>query len=194
MNPKDLDAATLFFHFWEEANSILVENTNERGRSDKNPKEAAPWKDVDIFEMQKFIAILIGMDLVEKPLIKEYWSKDPLNVHFFGKIMSRDRFLQIYHHLRFADYEEANRDGTGDKRSANYDPLFKVRPIINAVLYASGQFRQPGQNLSIDEQLIKFRGRFKWKQVKIVTNIAPSHVLSYLILRQVQQTKPSATV
>ncbi len=158
--PQDLDPASLFFLFWNEANSVIIDNTNERGRTHE-----ADWKDVDIFEMQKFIAILIGMDLVEKPVMKDYWAKDGLNVPCFAVIMSRDRFMSIYRSLRFADAAAAIRNGTGIKRSPNYDPLHKIRPIINAVLYASGNLRQPDRNMSIDEQLVKFRGRFKWRQV-----------------------------
>ncbi len=176
---RDMDPAALFFLWWGEPLSIIQEHTNQCGREKAAKREKATgkkttWQYVDSFEMQKFMAILIGMDLVEKPLVRDYWANDPLNVPAFGKIMSRDRFLTIYQHLRFNDAAEAKRNGTGDKTSPNYDPLFKIRPIVAALLFACATLRQPGRNVSIDEQLIKFRGRFKWRQVCELSHLRPA--------------------
>ncbi|WAR11059.1 PGBD4-like protein [Mya arenaria] len=54
------------------------------------------WEPVNIDEMKVFIALVLAMGLTEKPDIVDYWSKDEtLFTPFFGKNMTKDRFLLI---------------------------------------------------------------------------------------------------
>ena len=46
---------------------------------------------------------------------------------------------------------------------ANYDLLYKARPALN-IIQKFRQFYKPGRDLSVDEAMIGFKGRFNIKQ------------------------------
>ncbi len=117
-------------------------------------------------EMVKFWAILMGMGLVDRPCLKSYWARNWLHIPGFPKIMKRDRFLTIWRKLRFCDVDAAEQpNGPGDRRSRNYDSLYRVRQLLNAILERCSALRQPEQLLVIDEQVIAFTGHFAYRQV-----------------------------
>lgn len=64
-----------------------------RGRNLKPQSHFRKWVDVDIDDMKWFIAIVIGMGLVQHQDIQDYWSKDEmLRTPFFGNTMTTDKF------------------------------------------------------------------------------------------------------
>ena len=50
------------------------------------------------------------------------------------------------------------------KGDAGYDPLYKVRPLIDAAKKTFISTRNALQRLSVDESMIGFKGRLSWKQ------------------------------
>jgi hypothetical protein len=68
--------------------------------------------------------------------------------------MSYKRFAQLKEALRFDDV--ARRDGD-DVLS----PIRKIVDIINRKLY---EFYRPGPHVSIDEMLVEFHGRVRFRQ------------------------------
>ena len=48
--------------------------------------------------------------------------------------------------------------------TANYDPLYKVRPLVESLNSKFPQFFKPGKNVSIDESMVGFNGRLYFKQ------------------------------
>ena len=50
------------------------------------------------------------------------------------------------------------------REDANYDKLFKVRPLLDAITKQFCEVYNPAQNLSIDEAMIAFKGRLSIKQ------------------------------
>ncbi len=159
--PSDYKLHELVFLFFDDANSLLMVETNRIGR-----RNDVKWRDITVEEMICFWAILIGMGLAQKPTLKDYWRDDLLGIPAFRQIMPRDRFLKILRHLRCMNVKAAEEpNGVGDPNSAGYDRLFKVRPVLDAVLYRFGLYRQPERELSIDEQMIDFRGRCPARQV-----------------------------
>ena len=48
--------------------------------------------------------------------------------------------------------------------TANYQKLGKIQPIIDAITKNSSQIYQPGKNVSVDEAMVKFKGRSTLKQ------------------------------
>ena len=62
--------------------------------------------------------------------------------------------------MHFADNNEAPQDNTGKLR----DPLYKIRKFVDRIV---GNFRKaynPATHLSVDEQMIGFKGRLSFKQ------------------------------
>ena len=50
------------------------------------------------------------------------------------------------------------------KASQNYDPLLKVKPLLEDVQVACSSYYVPGQKVSIDERMVASKGRFCMKQ------------------------------
>ena len=73
--------------------------------------------------------------------------------------MWRDCYLQILHFLHFVDSNNAP-----DPADPNRDKLWKIRPFLNALLPRFITVYALSQNLSLDETLIKFKGRAKFRQ------------------------------
>ena len=69
----------------------------------------------------------------------------------FSKIMSGRRYQMIPNHLHM-DSDE------------NDDPLSKVRPIIDLLTGNIRSCYYPDQNLSLDESMIAWRGRLRFRQ------------------------------
>jgi hypothetical protein len=52
---------------------------------------------VSVPEVMVFLGLIINMDLIPLPDIKDCWSSErKTQIKFFGGIMYRDRFLQIF--------------------------------------------------------------------------------------------------
>ena len=85
----------------------------------------------------------------------EYWFTNPLiETPIFSKTMSRNRFRQILTFIHFAN--NANMP-------YNANRLFKVQYLID---YFSKKFEENfnlPQNISIDEGMIPWRGRLRFK-------------------------------
>jgi hypothetical protein len=55
------------------------------------------WSDVFVPEGKAFLGLIINMVLIPLPDIKDYWSsKRKTQIKFFGEVMSRNHFLQIF--------------------------------------------------------------------------------------------------
>ena len=73
--------------------------------------------------------------------------------------MPRDRFYAITRHFHLVDSTKQAK-----KEEIGYDPLFKVRPVIDQILDCCKKYYQPGQELSIDEMMIGTRCRIFFLQ------------------------------
>ena len=110
------------------------------------------WVDVTITQMKAFVGLILNMGLVQLPEIKEYWSRhETLNIPFFRRVLSRDRFLQIFWNLHVGEINGAT------KRS-------KMQGLIDLVLPLFQQHFTPSRAISIDEAMIAFRGRMSFRQ------------------------------
>ena len=117
---------------------------------------AAPWKEVNLNEMKAFFSLCLLMGVVKKSQLKMYWSRDPmLETPFFTTIMPRDRFMQILSNLHFVD---------NSQQAHQTDRLFKIRPVIDAIITNFKTVFIPYQNVSTDESLLKFHGRLRFRQ------------------------------
>ena len=154
----------LFEHISSETNKYYDQNCHRR----KIGKKSAKFVSVTATELRKWFGLAILMGIVKKAKIDDYWSTNPLiETPIFRKTMTRNRFRQTLSYLHFSN----NND-----KPDNAGRLFKVQPIID---YFSKKFEENfglGQNISIDEGMIPWRGRLNFK----VYN--PSKIIKYGIL------------
>ncbi|XP_028676169.1 piggyBac transposable element-derived protein 3-like [Erpetoichthys calabaricus] len=142
---RDFFDADLLDSIAEESNLYCMQkNPNRALRLDRN-------------ELEQFIGTVVYMSVVHLPRSRMYWSSD-CRVAQVADVISRDRWEQIKKFIHFNDNSNmpANNDG-------NYDKLFKIRPIIDSLLPKFQRLPQD-QMLSIDEQMVPFKGRSSLKQ------------------------------
>ena len=156
--PFDFFSLLLPESFWsdvaEQTNLYAQQKQEEKGAADKNWKPATP----DEIKLFIFVQFMFGVHRM--PETAMYWSTDPLlRVPAIADIMSKGRFQKLSQYFHLNDNRAAVPKG-----QPGYDPLFKVRPLLNVVLENSRAHYSPGQDISIDEAMIKFNGRLSFKQ------------------------------
>jgi hypothetical protein len=113
------------------------------------------WIDTTPDEVKVCFALCILMSQVRKPKIKWYWSKRAvLETSIYSKTMPFRRFFLISRFLHFSDNESVIRD----------DRIYKIRPVVE---YLNRKFLSlyiPSENISLDESIMKFRGRLAYVQ------------------------------
>ena len=66
------------------------------------------WQPISVSDLRAFLAVILNMGLIEVPTLEGYWSTSwECEIPFFRRVMSRDRFLQIFWMLHV---------GEGDRR------------------------------------------------------------------------------
>ena len=111
-------------------------------------------------ELRKFFAIVILMGLIDYPRLEDYWLRSwPFATSTFSSLMSRDRFSLM---LRFLHLNDSN--GYVPKGQDGYDALYKLRPFLTKLLERFEAMFSPKKEMSLDEQMIKFKGRLSFKQ------------------------------
>lgn len=159
--PDDADEICYLSLFLDDAfYEDLVRETNNYAKfcQTKAGKEDKGWHEVNVDEMKVFIGILIYMGLVELPRATMYFKSNIVDCFLVNRAMKEYRFRKIEQYLHLNDETEAP-----SRNSKDYDYLYKIRPIVNI----TKKFRiyyTPGQNLSVDEAMIPFKGRLHFKQ------------------------------
>ncbi|XP_047106973.1 piggyBac transposable element-derived protein 4-like [Schistocerca piceifrons] len=102
----------------------------------------------------------VHMCVSVRPRIREHWSKNPaVSCHFCPNILSRDRFLSILRNFHISDNSLAKR-----KEETGYDPLHKVRSLLDNECANFQHAYTTSRKITIDEGVCKFRGRVYFKQ------------------------------
>lgn len=132
--------------------SILTETNryaNEKIKRVLSPKSTwHKWTDVTLTEMKAFLGMIINMGLVNLPDLKDYWSSEWVTqVKFFGDVMARDRFLQIFWMLHVG-----NGDTLGE--SGLFRRTRKVHGVIEDIEKQFQKYFVPGKNIAIDESTV----------------------------------------
>lgn len=134
----------------------IVEQTNLYQEQNPEPfrKNMKPWVPINENELWIFMALSINMGHVVKGQLKDYWSKDPLlYTPLFSEKLSRNRYLQILRYLHFSDNNEVSNH-----------PLKKIKPVIDHLKNKFSNTIIAGKRLCIDESLVLWKGRLKFKQ------------------------------
>ena len=112
------------------------------------------WE-TDAEEICAYLGFAILMGINKLPDLYDYWSTNEL-YHYFpiASRITRKRFLELSRFLHFAD------NGIIPSRGEpGYDRLAKVRPVIEMVHQSFLSSYNPHCENSIDEAMIKFKGR-----------------------------------
>ena len=173
---KPIDLFLKFFD--EDLFHLLVTETNKyaaRLIDSKLTKHSRLnyFKNVDQSEMAIFIAILILQGLAPIPVEKNYWKENGyLTLKFFKDIMPYNRFILLKRSLHFS----SQTDLTG--LTNDEIKLRKISPVLDFLKKKFSTLYLPGQNIAIDESLLKWGGRLSFAQ-KIATKAAKVGVKSY---------------
>ena len=105
-----------------------------------------------------FLAIVVYMGFHPREDYFSYWSNDPLFSSEFiqGIPLSRNVFSSLLTILDVSDIDPCSIDPT--------DCLHKVRFLLNRMKENCMKLYQPRQHISMDERMVKSKGRFICKQ------------------------------
>ena len=102
----------------------------------------------------------IYMGINHLPVLSDYWKMDP--IYRYSPVadrITRDRFCEITRYFHFVDNTVLLPWG-----DPGYDKLGKVWPVIDTVSKQFLQNYNPHRENSVDEAMIKFKGRSSMKQ------------------------------
>lgn len=130
---------------------VIVRETNRYARS----KGKAGWVDVTRDELYAFLGIIVLMGIHRIPNISDYFSTDLfLGLPPVRDSMSSSRFWELWTNLHVVDNSKAlPTDGiTG-----------KIKPIIDVLGETFVTNYSPGQELCVDEAMVKYKGHARGK-------------------------------
>ena len=133
----------------QELLELIVEQSNlyahQNGRNFTVTKE----------ELKAFLGINFVMAINKLPTIAEYWRVDNLiGNDGIQNTMIRNRFCEILQNLHFAYNRKDNKT----------DKAFKMRPVIDHLNSKFSEVLSNDSEQSIDEHMVKFKGRSGMKQ------------------------------
>ena len=151
----DLFVPDLFFKTLSEQTNKYA--TQKQAAAERNDRY---WTETTPDEMKIFLYIQYMFGIHHLPEADMYWSLDPLlRVPAIADVMGKSRYQKINQYFHIRDNTEAF-----PKTDPQYDPLFKVRPLLDLVKEKSHAHYNPGREISVDEAMIKFNGRLSFKQ------------------------------
>ena len=153
--PEDGNAMDFFFLLWPELFAKIVEETNRNAQQCIRTKPDLSWYETTCEEIRAFVALNVLFGIKSLPETRLFWSKNPyLGVPAVQKVMPRNRFEKILQYLHLN-----NRENMLPRGDPNFDKLFKIRPLLDAL---SASFREEyrlSKFVSIDEGMVKYKGR-----------------------------------
>ena len=141
---------------------LIIDQTNIYGkqRYSKKGEDVTKWKEVDENQMCAFLGILFIMGFHKLPRMRDYWSQDRnLFTPAVADTMTRDEFQRFFSNIHLADNSKIP-----PKNSSDYNKLYKVNDFLNLLKRNFQRNYSLGSCISIDEAMIKFKGRSSIKQ------------------------------
>ena len=111
-------------------------------------------------EMRAFFAMNIMMGIISLPSYDMYWKADSrLNQSSVSSVMTKRRYEKLSQYIHLAD-----NSAMPAPNSPDYDPLYKVRPLLDTCERTFRTHYVPHKELSVDEAMVGFKGRLSWLQ------------------------------
>jgi hypothetical protein len=154
LHPKSRKEA--FEIMFEESITTARLFSNKFGRrASQTNLNATNWKPISAMEMNAFIGLhmLAGAYKAHHRHTEELWSESDGHP-IFRASMSFERFKTIKSVLRFDDTLRRDKD----------DPLAPIRSIMDQFNSSVQANYIPGPHLTLDEQLVEFHGRVKFRR------------------------------
>lgn len=146
------DPLSAFLIFIEPIEETIVQMTNLQGVRVYKEK----WEKVDLITMRAYYGLLLlaGVYRSNGESLLELWNIRK-GRPIFSACMSLDRFKTINRCIRFDDKEERQR---------GRDKLAPIRNVFEKWVAGVKKMYIPGDFLTVDEQLLPFRGRSPFTQ------------------------------
>ncbi|XP_005102686.2 piggyBac transposable element-derived protein 4 [Aplysia californica] len=162
-------------YFTDEIVEELCKNINDYGNQRCEARAATAtersvykkWRKITPGELFKFFAVIIAMGITKKPSVSDYWNTDlsHMATPWFRQIFRRDRFQHIFHTMLHA----CELDAQGKA---------KIEPFVSSLLVQFQAAYYPTQELSLDEMVIGWKGRWAHKQYN-ATKPSKYHVKTF---------------
>jgi len=102
----------------------------------------------------------MAMSIHKLPHMNNYWSSDwVLAVPQFTQVFTKRRFWFLWANMHLVD-----NNNCLPRDHADYDKLFKVRPMVDKLNDNFAECYEPHQQISVDESMVRFKGRSSMKQ------------------------------
>ena len=135
---------------------LMVQQTNVYYQQNKTKNDVP----VTAEEMKKFIEVNIMMGIKRLPSYRDYWSSNSqFNDAYISSSMPVKRYSFLLINLHLNDQTKEPEGG-----DANFDKLYKIRPFIEKISQTYLHYYDPTREQSIDERMVKFKGRSTMKQ------------------------------
>ncbi|XP_034004215.1 piggyBac transposable element-derived protein 4-like isoform X2 [Trematomus bernacchii] len=135
----------------------LVDNTNANALKRSRAGKKSAWEELTVREFYIFLALTIVSGLVRLPHVLDYWrKKGPYDFPVPPESMSRTRFEAILWSLHMSDPEE-DEENERKMNTAEYDRLFKIKPLYTDIIAACKAHFQPSQKIAIDERMVAYK-------------------------------------
>ncbi|CAF1619795.1 unnamed protein product [Adineta ricciae] len=151
---SEFEPVDYFYSMFGKDSIDILKNQSNLYSVQINPNRPVNISDTEI---RQFIGILIMTGVYGFPQQRFYWTNGT-RIPSIASAMSRDRFLQIKKFLHVVD-----NTNQPDRNDPNFDRAFKVRPLLNIVRESFRQIPKE-EHLSVDEQIIPFKGKSIMKQ------------------------------
>ncbi len=96
------------------------------------------------------------------PRLNNIWSSDwVLGVPALAAVFTRNRFWQLWSNLHLVDITQAP-----GRTDPSFDRLYKLRLMLTVLSNAFRAAHEPSQEVSVDEAMVRFKGRSSLKPKK----------------------------
>jgi Transposase IS4 len=163
----------------QEVVSLIATNTNLYAASKHAP---AGWA-TTAEEVWLFIAVHIFMGIVDLPSMDAYWHHR-WRQQYVVNAFSRDRFKEMQRYFHIAEPTPAGVRPT---------VIDKLEPLYTRCRYLFNTSFIPPRDLTVDETMVRFKGRSSWKTVikgkpmpigyKLYTLASHGYLLNFAIYR-----------
>ena len=149
--------------------NTIVQYTNDYGE-----RHCKTWAPVDTEDLTDFISVIFLMSIQKRKDKPSNWfSDDPLLQSPQAKrIMTGRQFARMLRYVHCCPVDPP----VGDYD----DPIYKVQEMMDYILKRSTAVFEPGEQLSLDETLIRTFGRIKFK-VRIISKSARYGIKIYVV-------------